>query len=414
MFREMIPLANQLSTYQKNDLMKDLYAAIMVSSLLVPQSMAYAILAGLPAVYGFYTAIFPLLIYGIFGASRQLSVGPVAVLSIMVFSTISVIAPIGSPLYLQLIFMTTLLVGLLQMILSVCRAGSLIRFIPPQVMSGFTIALALTIILNQLQYIGNVPFNKELPFLLASIDLIRSINSIDLATVLFSFFLFIIYFITRHTNSKLPATIWIIVIGLLVTYLLSFDTKGLVVVGDIPNTLPPYTLPSVLVEYLPIILPLAGMLALIGYMESVAMINHLNRKKHEKIKPNQELFTLGLANTVGSCLCCLPVAGAFSRSAVNADAGAKSGLASLFTAAFLLIILLFFTKVFAYLPMAALAIIIIVAAVRLIDVNILRGRGMSRGGYRLFGITLISCVAFGLIEGFLTGVILAWVFREGK
>ncbi|OLS38951.1 hypothetical protein BTR22_04720 [Alkalihalophilus pseudofirmus] len=409
----MIPLLNQFHNYRVKDVKSDLFAAMMVASLLVPQSMAYALLAGLPPVYGFYSAIIPLFVYGVFGPSRQLSVGPVAVLSIMTFTTVSTLAPIGSPLYLQLVIMTTLLTGLLQLGLSICRAGTLIKWIPGPVISGFTLVLALTIILNQLQHIGNVSFNKELPFFFAVLDFIHSIHLVDWATLLFSSFLFIIYFVTKHTASKLPAVLWLLAAGIIVTYVMKFDRKGLPVVGEVTSAMPAFIQPAILIEYLPALLPLAVMIALIGYMESIAMVNQLNKKRKEQIKPNQELFTLGLANTIGSFFCCFPVAGAFSRSAVNADSGAKSGLASIFCAVFLLIILTLFTGLFAYLPMAALAIIIIVAAVRLVDVNMMLGRKIDRKAYGLFVMTAVGCGVFGLIEGFVLGVVMGVGGRVG-
>lgn len=414
MLKNTLPILNHLSFYQRSHFKKDVVAGLMVASLLIPQSMAYAMLAGMPPVYGFYTAIFPLLVYSLFGPTRQLSVGPVAVISIMVFSSVSVIAPVGTSLFLQLVFFTTLLVGLIQLLLALFRFGALIQLIPTPVINGFMFALALTIILNQLEYIVNISFDKQLPFLFALKDLFSNIAMVDIVSLLVSSFLITIFLITKLTSTRIPSSIWVIMSGIGLTFVISLNQKGLPVVGDIPKVLPSFSIPTFYWEYMSILFPLALLIALIGYMESIAMVKYLNRQTKEKIRPNQELIALGLANVIGSCLLCLPVAGAFSRTAINAQVGAKSGLASIFAVIMVVVTLLYFTTVFTFLPMAALAIVIIVAALKIIDVDLLRGKRMSRLNYILFLGTLISSLVFGLKEGFLLGIVLGGFLYMSK
>lgn len=410
MLKTIFPVLDHLSSYQKGDGKRDLIAAIMVASLLIPQSMAYAMLAGLPPVYGFYTAIVPLLIYGLFGTSRKLSVGPVAVVSIMIFAGLADVAPVGSALYLQLVFLTTFLVGIIQIILAIFRTGSLIRFVPSAVIHGFTIALALTIILNQLENILNFSFNKQLPFFFALTDLVSRLHLVDFMSFFFSLFLVITLLVTKWSNVNVPVSLWVIIFSMLVTFLTGLSEKGLPVVGMIQSDLPRFSPPALLWGYLPIILPLAFMIAMISYMESIAMAKYLHRDEDGLLRPNQELFTLGLANIVGSCLFCLPIAGAFSRSAVNDQAGARTGLSSLITALVLLVVLLYFHSIFVFLPMAALAVIIIYASIRLINIDLLLGKKVNNPSYILFLVTLIASLILGLNEGFLLGFVIGLLF----
>ncbi|WP_026699828.1 SulP family inorganic anion transporter [Salibacterium aidingense] len=392
----LLPIGAQLKSYNLEALKHDSYAGLMVALLLVPQAIAYAMMAGIPAVYGLYASIFPLFVYSCLGTSPLLSVGPVAAVSIMVFTGLAPVSPPGTGVYVSLVATLTLTVGLMQILFSVLRLGTVFQYIPHSVLKGFMNALALTIILNQLEPLFGVPFQRDLPFILALNDLFNHLGSVKFSVILFSSILFVFYVFLRV--KRIPfASLFIIIFSGLVVHFFHIEEFDIQIVGQIKSGFPTWELPSLQVNYLSTILPLAFFIALISFLESFAMGTQLSQNKAKPIDPNQELFALGLANFVGSLTQALPVAGAFSRSAVNKDSKAKSSVSSIFTACFVLLLSSLFTSPLALLPHATLAIIIILAAHKLIDWS-------SIGRKPIVLTTTITSLIFGLKIGFFIGV----------
>ncbi|RSL32341.1 hypothetical protein D7Z54_15710 [Salibacterium salarium] len=390
------PIKSQLKGYNIQTLKQDSYAGLMVAFLLVPQAIAYAMLAGVPAVNGLYASIFPLFVYSVLGSSALLSVGPVAVVSIMVFTGLAPAASSDEGVFLPLVALLSLTVGLLQILFSVLRFGTLFQYVPAAVLRGFMNALALTIILHQLDPLLGIAFQKKLPFIPTLGDLLRQLSDIQFPILLFSSALLLIYFILRSKGFPSPSLV-IVVISAVVVYFFPLKEHGIQLVGTIKAGFPTWEVPELLMSYLPTILPLAFFIALISFLESYTMATQMEKNKKTRIDPNQELFALGLANVTGSCVQAIPVAGAFSRSAVNKDSNAKTSMSSVFSACFVLLLISFFTAPLAYLPHAALAIIIIFAAHKLIHWNSIVTKPLVM-------ITFVSSLVFGLKIGFLTGV----------
>ncbi|MBP3951018.1 SulP family inorganic anion transporter [Bacillus suaedae] len=402
----LFPIIHQLSKYSRHSFFADLYAAFMVALLLIPQGMAYAILAGLPPVYGLYAAIFPAIIYSLLGSSRQLSVGPVAVIAIMTFTEIAKIATPGSIQYISLVIFLTLLVGLLQMLMAICRVGSLMRYISPSVLRGFTSALALTIILNQLGQLIDVTFAKELPFFFALLDLIKQFPEAQFASVAFTAILIVIYGCSLVVK-KVPTTLLFIISSTLLVSFFTLEDFQIKTIGVIPSGLPDVEFPVLILEHWHILIPLALFISLISFLESFAMAQALNKKAREALDPNQELFALGMANTVGSFFSSFPVAGAFSRSAVSEQAGARTALSSLLAAIMVILALSYLTSAFIHLPQSALAIIIVLAARKLIHLPALSEQWNI--DTLLVSITFLSSLLLGIKLGFIVGVSLSFV-----
>ncbi|SFE61751.1 SulP family inorganic anion transporter [Alteribacillus iranensis] len=374
----------------------DAYAACLVALLLIPQAIAYAMIAGVPAVYGLYASIFPLLVYSLVGSSPLLSVGPVAVVSVMVYTGLTPLAFPGSPLYLALVAFLTLSVGLLQVFFAVVRLGTLFRYVPHSVMRGFINALALTIILHQVSTLTGISFQSELPFLQALADFGRKLVTLQQPVFLFSCLLIVLYVFLRRSRVPSPSLL-LVVISSLVVFYFHLEHAGIEKVGAIQSGWPAWDIPDLLVAYVPDILPLAFFIALISFLESYTMAVQLQSDQPSKLDPNQELFALGLANVTGSLVQAFPVAGAFSRSAVNRDARARTRMASLLTALFVLLLSVYFTMPLTYLPLPALAVIIIFAAYRLIHWR-------SIGTHPIVLITTLSCLTLGLKMGFCIGI----------
>ncbi len=384
----------------------DLTAAMTVAIFLIPQGMAYALLAGLPPVYGLYTAIFPTIIYGLFGSSRQLSVGPAAVVSILVFASIAPLAEPFSMAYIVLVIFLTLVVGLIQMLLAVLRVGGLMRFVPQGVIRGFISAIAVTIILNQVGQFVDISFNRDAPFFYALFDLLRHIPEANNHVLFFSFLLLILFFIIKKINILSPTLLFIIISTVLVAFF-SLDQWQIKTVGHVPHGLPLFKMPVFIKTVWVDLLPIAILIAFISFLESFAMANALSKKSKETIDPNQELFALGLANVIGSFFSAFPVAGALSRSAINAQAGARTGLSSMFAALYVILVLSFFTEAFTYLPLSALALIIMVAAKNLVDLPKLSlNRTMTKEDWLII-LTFLSALSLGLQQGFFVGMVLS-------
>ncbi len=411
-----LPAISWLKTYRRQDFSADLMAGLIVAVMLVPQGMAYALLAGMPPVTGLYAATLPLIVYALFGTSRQLAVGPVAIVSLLTFAGISSIAEPGSSDFVVYAAVLALMVGLIQFALGLLRAGFITNFLSHAVISGFTSAAAIVIGLSQLKHLLgiNLPASDNVFVLLYS-AIIELPNAHGLSLALGS--LSIIILLTfKRLAKRFPAPLLVVVLASLMVYGLNWAEQGVNIVGAVPQGLPSLAVPAVSLEVLLALLPTALTISFISFMESIAVAQSIATREKYKLDANKELLGLGLANIAASVFRAFPVTGGFSRTAINYQAGAKTPLASIITAGLVIITLLFLTPLFTYLPKAVLAAIIIVAVVGLIDikepVHLFKLKPID--GWTLL-LTFISTLILGVETGILVGIgfsLLVFVWRS--
>ena len=384
-------------------------AGITVAVLLIPQGMAYALIAGLPPIYGLYAALTPQIIYAFLGTSRQLAVGPVAMDSLLVAAGLGTLTLVQPTQYIQMAILLAFLMGAIQLLLGFFRMGFIVSFLSKPVISGFTSAAAIIIGLSQLKnLIGlSLPQSNQLHKVILALFEVK--EPIHLITVIISTVSILFIVFIKKWNRKIPSAIIAVTIGVLAVSFFNLEEKGVAVVGVIPEGLPSFQLfnfDSILIKPL---FPIALTLALVAFMEAISVAKAIEEKHDDyKVDPNQELIALGGANIVGSFFQSYPTTGGFSRTAVNNEAGAKTGIAALVSALLVALILAFFTHWFYYLPKAVLGAIILVAVINLIDFKFpIRLYKKRKDEFVLLLITFLSTLFLGITEGILIGIVLS-------
>ncbi len=387
-----------------NDLRSDLAAGVTIGAMLVPQGMAYALLAGLPPEVGLYASTIPVILYALFGTSRQLAVGPVAIVSLLTASALGAIVTQGTTAYLEAAATLALLVGLLHIVLGIGRLGFVVNFLSHSVLVGFTAAAAIIIGFSQVKHILGIKIESTEHFY----DTVREVaaNSGDTngTTLAIGLSSIVLLLVLKRFAKKVPGALVVVVLAILAVNLFDLESRGVKVVGDIPDSLPVFGLPSFDGSLVGSLLPTALVITLVGFMESIAVAKVYARRHRYSVEPNAELIGLGAANIGAGFFGGFPVTGGFSRTAVNDTAGARTPLASLITAGIVLLTILFLTPLFRSLPNAALGAIIIVAVVGLFDVKEMRhiaavkksdliGLGVAFGATLVLGIELGILVA---------------------
>ncbi len=416
MLQTIIPAVGWLKGYQLSDLKSDLTAGTLVAILLVPQGMAYAMLAGLPPVMGLYASTLPLILYALFGSSRHLAVGPVAMISLLVFTGVSLHAEPGSHHYIQLVLLLSIMVGAFQLLLGLFGAGFFINFVSHAVISGFSSAAAIIIGLSQLGHLLGIKLSVHHSVFQLLWEAMKRIEEVHLMTMGMGLTSILLLIFSKKWAPRLPAPLLIVVGSITLTYLLRLDQSGVKIVGDIPRGLPSFIFPTMSLEAIKLLLPVAMTILFVGFMESVSIAKLIAAKERYKINSNHELRGLGLANIAAGFFSAYPVTGGFSRTAVNYQSGARTGLASLITAGLILLTLLLFTPLFYYLPNAVLAGIVVVAVSGLMDFKKARHffKIKSVDGWTwvlTFSVTLI----FGGEKGILGGIafsLLLFIWRS--
>jgi len=423
--QKYIPALDWLRHYQSKHLFGDITAGIIVASLLVPQGMAYALLAGLPPQVGLYASIFPAIIYPLLGTSRMLAVGPVAVDSLMVAAAIAKFAPQGSSEYLVLAITLALLVGIIEIGMGALRMGFLVNFLSRSVISGFISGAAIIIGFSQVKHLLGlkIPSTESFIELLTLIvSKISEINWITLGLGLTSIGI-LLYFNQPLVNQLkrqgwsdqkiLPisksAPLLVVILGTLLVSIFQWDqVAGIKVVGAVPSGLPPLTMPTFDLQIWRSLLPAALAIALVGYMEGFSGAQALASKRREKIDPNQELIAFGAANVGAAFSGGYPVTGGVSRSVVNFSAGANTGLASIITGILVAITVMFLTSWFYYLPQTCLAATIITAVYKLIDFSTLKRMwNYDKADAIAWLITFGAVLGLGVEKGIIFGAIVA-------
>ena len=414
-----LPILDWGSRYNSTTLTNDGVAAIIVTIMLIPQSLAYAMLAGLPPEIGLYASILPLIAYAIFGTSRTLAVGPVAVVSLMTLTAASAIAPPGSADFIAAALVLALLSGLFLLLLGIFKLGFLANLLSHPVVSGFITASGIIIATSQLKSIlGIQASGAAMPELVSSIA--ATIGTTNMPTLIIGIsataFLFWVRkglkpLLMRFGIPARPAEllakagpIAAVAVSTLATILFGLEAQGVRVVGDIPQSLPPFSVPLVDLELWKTLAIPALLLSIIGFVESVSVGQTLAAKRRQRIDPDQELIGLGAANISAAFSGGYPVTGGFARSVVNFDAGAETPAAGAFTAIGIALAALFLTPLLASLPIATLAATIIVAVLSLVDFKTPQtiwrySKADFAAMAATIGVTLLAGVEPGVIAG---------------
>ena len=398
-----------ISSYSSGSFKRDLFAGITVAALLIPQGMAYALIAGLPPIYGLYAALTPQIIYALLGTSRQLAVGPVAMDSLLVATGLGALSIDDPSQYILMAIFLAFLVGAIQLLMGLFRMGFIISFLSKPVIIGFTSAAAVIIGLSQLKYIMGIELSQSNQLHIFIQSLINSNSSLHFMTIIISITSVVFILLIKKLNRKIPSALIAVILGILWVYFNGLDKQGVSVVGVIPEGLPSFQTPSFEVGSLKKLFPTAFTLALVAFMEAISIGKTMEEKhKNYVIDPNQELIALGSANIIGSFFQSYPTTGGFSRTAVNDQAGAKTGVAALVTALSVAIILMFFTHWFYFLPKAVLASIIITAVINLVDFKFaIRLYKKRKDEFVILVITFLATLFLGITEGILLGILIS-------
>lgn len=394
----------------RHTLRDDLIAGITVALVAIPQSLAYAQLAGVPAYYGLYAALIPTIIGALFGSSPQLSTGPVAMTSLLTAASITPLAPHGTEIFYAYAVLLALLSGLFQLVFGFLRMGVLLNFLSHPVLMGFINAAAIIIALSQLPPLVGISTKQTEHFLLDTWHVITSLDLMHEYSVAFGASAILMLLAFRKFAPRLPGVLITVALLTTASYMVEFSKLGGRIVGDIPRGLPTFTIPALEWNATKELLPAAFVIALISFMEAMSSGKVIAIKTRRQWDENQELIGQGLAKVAAAFSQSMPVSGSFSRSALNLAANAKTGLSSIICAFFVLLTLLFFTPLLYHLPKAVLAAIIMLAVFNLINFKSIRRAWLAGkdDGIAALG-TFLATLAFApnIQNGILTGIIIS-------
>ncbi|MFN3869577.1 MAG: SulP family inorganic anion transporter [Hyphomicrobiaceae bacterium] len=425
--QKYLPILCWLPNYKRDDLPSDLTAGTIVAIMLIPQSMAYALLAGLPPEMGLYSSILPLIVYALFGTSRTLGVGPVAIVSLVVASTLIPMAKPGTPEYIGYAIALAFLSGIFLVALGSIKAGFLTNFMSHPVIAGFTSAAALIIAFSQFKHLLGIELDRSsfIPTMLWQTA--QKLDTIHLPTLLIAGLSLALLFGRNWIGQQLrragllddfwsdilpkamPLVVVLVTTGL--AYSLDLAAAGVKIVGAIPQGLPAVTMPPLDLTTIEKLAVGAMVIAFVGFLESVSIARTLASKRRQKIVPDQELVAMGASNIASAMTGGYPVAGSFSRSSVNFSSGARTQLSAIVSVGFIIVTLLLLTPLLYSLPKAALAAIIVVAVVGLVDFHPV---GHMWKYMKLDAVSFLATFAavliLGVEEGILAGVVLSIAF----
>lgn len=431
--KRYFPILEWGKTYDKTTATSDLVAAVIVTIMLIPQSLAYALLAGLPPEVGLYASIAPLVAYAVFGTSRALAVGPVAVVSLMTASAVGQFAAQGTPEYLGAAIALAFISGLMLVIMGLFRLGFLANLLSHPVISGFITASGLLIASSQLKHILGVPAHGHTLYEIL-LSIAAHLDEVNWITLIIGAGATAFLFWVRKGLKRLllglgfkpfladiltkAGPVAAVAVTTLASAVFSLGDKGVRIVGDIPSGLPMPQLPSFDSE---LWLALAGpalLISVIGFVESVSVAQTLAAKKRQRIEPDKELIGLGTSNIASALSGGYPVTGGFARSVVNFDAGAATPAAGAYTAVGIALATLFLTPLLTHLPQATLAATIIVAVLSLVDFGaVQRTFAYSKSDFTAMAATILITLFFGVEQGVVAGVglsIALYLYRNSR
>jgi len=418
-----VPVLDWGRSYDRDALTNDLVAAVIVTIMLIPQSLAYALLAGLPPEAGIYASIVPIILYAVFGTSRALAVGPVAVISLMTAAAIGNIVDSGTMGYAIAALTLAFLSGVMLLVLGIFKLGFLANFLSHPVIAGFITASGIIIAFSQLKHILGIDAHGHNLFELV-VSLVQHLPETNIITLIIGVASTAFLFWVRKGLKPMllgfglapkladigakAGPVAAVVVTTVVVWVLGLHNHGVKIVGDVPQGLPPLTLPSFSPDLLGQLLVPAILISVIGFVESISVAQTLAAKKRQRIDPDQELIGLGAANIGAAFTGGYPVTGGFARSVVNFDAGAETPAAGAYTAVGLAIASLLLTPLIFFLPTATLAATIIVAVLSLVDFSILKKTwGYSKADFAAVAATIAITLGFGVELGVTAGVVIS-------
>jgi SulP family sulfate permease len=402
----LLPVMSWAPRYVRRDWRDDLAAGLTVGAMLVPQAMAYALLAGLPPETGLYAAIVPVIVYALFGSSRQLAVGPVAIVSLLTASALAPLVEEGTTGYVAAAALLAVMVGLVHLALGLARLGVLVNLLSHSVLVGFTAAAALVIGFSQAKHLFGIQVGRTEHFHETVREVVANLSDSHAATLALGLVSIAVLIGLRKVAPRAPAALIVVIASTAAVTLLNLEEKGVATVGEIPDGLPAFALPAADLSMIGSLLPTALVITLVGFMESIAVAKVYARRNRYDVDANQELIALGAANTAAGLFSGYPVTGGFSRTAVNASAGARTPAASVVTALVVLATLVLLTPLFSSLPTAALAAIIVVAVAGLVDWAEVRHIAAVK---RSDLVTLVVAFVATLVAGIELGIAIAVV-----
>ncbi|MCG8481246.1 MAG: solute carrier family 26 protein [Spirochaetales bacterium] len=406
--KRFMRILDRLPGYRRENLWGDITAGLTVAVMLIPQGMAYALLAGLPPIVGLYASLAPILVYALLGTSRQLAVGPVAIVSLMVASALTPLAEAGSSHYVALAALLAGMVGLIQLAMGVARLGFLVNVLAHPVVIGFTSAGAFIIGFSQLGHLLGIelPRTHRVDTILATA--LNGIGAAHIATVLIGVAGIVMLIVLKRWMPSFPAPIAVVAAGTLAARIFRLDLIGVAVVGEVPRGLPPLTIPDPAMldgAALRALVPAALAISLVGFIESIAVAKVYAARNGYTVDADRELSALGAANIAALFFGGYPITGGFSRTAVNAQAGSRTNLSSVVTAGAVGATLLVLTPLFAFLPKALLAALVMVAVAGLVDVEEIRRLIRMRSpDLVLLLVAFVATLGFGMEMGVLAAV----------
>lgn len=387
--------------------------------MLIPQGMAYAMIAGLPPVFGLYAALIPQLIYTITGTSRQLAVGPVAMDSLLVASGLGALKLSGLDEYISMAIFLALFMGAIQFVLGLLRMGFLVNFLSRPVISGFTSAAAIIIGFSQLNHLLGTDIERSNQIHVLLKNTMATLGGINYYSLAIGLTAILFLKSMKKIDKRIPAALVVVVLGILTVYAFDLNSLGVRIVEDVPGGLPLFEPPSFSWTRVNELFPIAMTLALIAFMEAISVAKAVEVKQKEyEVDANQELIALGTSNIIGAFFQSYPTTGGFSRTAVNEQSGARTGIASLISAVVVGLTLMYLTPLFYFLPNSVLAAIIMVAVFGLIDIQYPKRLYRNRKDeFALLVFTFLVTLIVGIKEGILLGVLvslLLLVYRTSK
>lgn len=365
--KNFFPPLNWWPQVTRRTLRADLLAGMTGAVIVLPQGVAFAMIAGLPPEYGLYTAIVPAIIAALFGSSAHLVSGPTTAISIVLFTTVSPLAAAGTPTYIEMVLTITFLAGIFQLSLGAARLGALVNFISHSVVVGFTAGAALLIGTSQLSNFLGIPGSKRHAFIHVWADLLKHLKDINPLVVAIAITTLLFALLFKRFLPKLPGMLIAMVIGSIMSLLMHGKEHGVRLLGSLPAHLPPLSSPDLSTMNIRSLAPAALAVAMLGLAEAVSIARAVATRSLQRIDSNQEFIGQGLANMVGSFFSSYASSGSFTRTGVNFDSGAKTPLAAVFAAIALTLILLLIAPLTAYLPIPSMAGILLLVAWNLID-----------------------------------------------
>ena len=408
--RSIFPFLNWAGEVNGNTLKADAMAGLTGAIIVLPQGIAFAEIAGMPPIYGLYTAMITPIVAALFGSSKHLISGPTTAISLVIFSAVSTMATPKSADFIALVLIITLLAGIFQFILGLARMGTLVNYVSHSVVIGFTAGAAILIATSQLKHVLgiDVPGGE---FIEKWQHLVGGISETNLYVLLIAFVTLVTAVLLKKYLPKVPNLLMAMIVGGVITYYIDGAAHGVALVGELPSQLPPFAVPNLSFANIVNLSSNAFAIALLGLIEAVAIGRSIASKSHQRIDGNQEFIGQGLSNIVGSFFSCYAGSGSFTRSGVNYSAGAKTPVAAIFAAVMLMLILLLIAPLTAYLPIPAMGGIILMVAYNLIDWHGIRHIfKASRRETVVFSITLLATLFLELEFAIYLGVIFSLIF----